>query len=76
MHCNENITSEVCFLPENYQVGDPPRPYPTIINTTINLKDIVEVDLERKTITMSLKMVLEWTDMSVSILQTKEDLEK
>ena len=70
--------SIVCFLVENiedYISTNSPDPF-TKINITLEIKNVVDVDEDRKTITMLFKIILEWFDQRVDAKRSKEEIEK
>ena len=77
--CKDSVKLKVCFLvdkPEDYVPTNEPGPRPFLVNTTINVNDIIAVDEEMKTITLALKIILEWYDHRISVNKSEEDQEK
>ena len=75
-YCNPNEVSVVCKLNPDYNKGNPSEPIPLPINITLNLKGITDIDVEKKTIGLDFKFVLEWPDERISINQTEADLKR
>ena len=68
--CNSSETNVVCFENRNYQPTLEPQ-MPTNVNLTFCIHDILEVNENEKTITMSFKLLLEWFDKRLSVNRSK-----
>ena len=76
--CNseENVESNVCTLVHPKHIFDAPIPRPVDIDITISFEDVTELDEEKETVTLSLRITLEWNDTRLSLNRTKEDIDK
>ena len=74
--CNNGPLSTVCFLEEDYVPTKSPKPLPTMIDITIEIIDIKEVDEEKQAVELSLKIILDWQDNRLSVNRSKEDFNK
>ena len=61
---------------EDYVPTQEGVPIPLLLNSTINVNDIIEVDEEMETITLSLKIILEWYDYRLSVNRSQEHEER
>ena len=79
MPCKQSVESKVCFLVDKLEDYVPTQegvPIPLLLNSTINVNDIIEVDEEMETITLSLKIILEWYDYRLSVNRSQEHEER
>ena len=74
--CKHSPLSTVCFLEEGYVRTNSPQPLPTMIDITIEINAIIEVDEEIQAVELSLKIILEWQENRLSANQSKEDIDK
>ena len=74
--CNNGPLSTVCFLEEDYVLTNSPQPLPTMIDITIQINAINEVDEEKQAVELSLKVILEWQDKRLSVNRSKEDVDR
>lgn len=75
--CNKSIESKVCFnLTDEYIPTNSPEPLPTIISTTIKVGEIIGVNEEEQTVTLLLKIILEWNDTKLSVVRSKKEENK
>ena len=76
--CNESVESKLCLLVnkvDEYVLTKSPEPNPTLINITITIIDISDVDEVRKTVTLVMKINLEWFDFKLNVKRSKEEKE-
>ena len=66
----------MCFLEEDYVLTNSPQPLPTMIDITIEINAINEVDEEKQAVELSLKIVLDWQDNRLSVNRSEEDFNK
>ena len=77
--CNKSALSKVCFLveeAEDYVPTNSPEPLPTMVNISIQINDINEVDEDKQALELSLYIILEWQDNRLSVNRSKEDSNK
>ena len=68
--CKDSVESKVCFLVdkwEDYVPENDPEPLPVSLNTTFHVQNIIDVDIEKETVTLAMKITLEWYDPRVSV---------
>ena len=73
--CNESVESKVCILVDDiddYVPTNTPKPLPAFIDITITVNNIIEVDEEKQTVSLSLQVTLEWNDTRLSANHTHE----
>ena len=63
---NPNIT-KLCKKFGDYRANLVPRPWPTIITPTVDLKSVIDVDENKKTMTLYLFIVTYWFDHEISV---------
>ena len=69
----------MCFLVEeaqDYVPTNSPQPLPSMIDITIQINDINEVDEEKQAVELSLRIMLDWQDNRLSVNRSKEDFNK
>lgn len=72
------VESIVCFLVEkieDYISTNTPDPFQRI-NISLEVKDIIEVDENRQTITILYKIILEWFDHRLDVKRSEKEIEK
>ena len=64
--CSEEPTKpNFCQKVQDYRPQDPPPPL-RIITTVLDIKDILEVNVEEKSMTISVNLILKWVDPRLS----------
>ena len=53
-----------------------PKPLPTKVEMSLNIYDIVGVNEVQQTVTLMLKIVLNWQDFLLDVIRSDEDLER
>ena len=53
-----------------------PKPLPTKVEMSLNIYDIVEVNEVQQTVTLMLKIILNWQDFLLDVIRSDEDLER
>ena len=77
--CKQSLESKVCFLVDNineYVPTNAPKPSPTLVDSTLNVNDIINVDEEEQTFTLLMKIILTWHDDRVSVNRSQADIDK
>ena len=76
--CHESVESKVCFSvnrTEDYDYTNAAK-FPTLVNTTLIVHDIIKVDDEQQTVTLAMQVILKWYDQRLSVDRSKEDIDK
>ena len=76
--CKESVESKLCLLVDKvdeYVTTKSPDPIPTLINSTVTIIDVTEVDEEKKTATLVMKINLEWFDFKLDVKRSKKENE-
>ena len=61
--CSEKVSRvQVCQNKASYRPNIPPTPRICVISPVVDVKDILDVDTEKKTITIHLYIILQWMD--------------
>ncbi len=77
--CKDSVESKLCLMVdtiEEYVTTKSPEPIPTLINITLTINDIFDVDEDKKTITLSMKIILEWFDFKLDVKRSQEEKER
>ena len=53
-----------------------PKPLPTKVEMSLNIYDIVGVNEVQQTVTLMLKIILNWQDFLLDVMRSDEDLER
>ena len=61
-----NVT-KLCKLKIDYQTNKPPRPWPCIITPYIDLKNVMDVDHDKKSMTLYVNLITSWYDKALSL---------
>ena len=72
--CNE-IMQELCKT-QNYATTINPEPIPTKVNITIVSLEVLFVDEIHETVSLSMKVNLEWQDHRLSVNRSMDYIEK
>ena len=69
-YCSNNQSDriQICKKDNNHVTNRPPKPYPIKVIPILDLKDVHDVDVERETLTVYVKIVLWWEDFSISVI--------
>ena len=62
----ENSTIQLCKDNDTYCPVCPPKDWPAEINPIIDFKDVLEVNEEKKSITILIDLILIWHDYAIS----------
>ena len=70
-YCNETINNEnesiqLCKLSETYCPICPPKDWPRKITPVIDFKDVLEVDEQKKSITILISFIMIWNDPTLN----------
>ena len=65
--CSEKVSRvQICKKETNYRPNITPYPRLCVIKPVVDIKDILDINLEKKTITVYLYIILQWIDNSLS----------
>ena len=69
-YCSNNQSEhiQICKKDNNHTINRPPKPHPIKVIPILDLKDVHDVDVERETLTVYVKIVLWWEDFSISVI--------
>ena len=76
--CQDSVESKVCFLVEKQEDYVPtisPKPYPAIVDISFFITDVVQVNDEKQTVTLMMKLFLSWIDTRLSVRKSQNDNE-
>ena len=62
------FTSQLCTTDSEYSIFYPPKPWPLALNPTVDIKDVIDIDEEKQTMTLYVYMSLSWTDDSLKVV--------
>ena len=67
--CSENVTkSQICKKSIKYRANSTPKPWPIILKSIVDLKNILEIDPDKKTMTADIYLIIEWMDPGINVL--------
>ena len=58
---------QLCKHDRNMVANIPPDPLPVNVTPVLDLKNILRVDTERETVTVYMRIVLQWKDLGISV---------
>ena len=66
--CSAEVNKpKLCKHDRNMVANVPPDPLPVNVTPVLDLKNILRVDTERETVTVFMRIVLQWKDMGISV---------
>ena len=67
--CSENVTkSQICKKSIKYRANSTPKPWPIILKSIVDLKNILEIDPDKKTMTADIYLIIEWIDPEINVI--------
>ena len=67
--CSENVTkSQICKKSITYRANTTPEPYPVILKSIVDLKNILAIDPDKKTMTADIYLIVEWIDPEINVI--------
>ena len=67
--CSENVTkSQICKKSIKYRANSTPKPWPVSLKSIIDLKNILAIDLDKKTMTADIYLIVEWIDPEINVI--------
>lgn len=77
LNCDEGVLGQVCKNGSRLtDFFNAPAPFPTRVNLTLNIIDIIALDEEAQTITMQMKFIFQWVDKRLGVSRTPYEEEK
>ena len=71
--CNTNTNkTKLCKKYGDYRPNLVPKPWPTMVTLYVDLKSIIDVDENKKTLTLYLYLVTYWFDQEISVNNPNE----
>ena len=65
--CSEKVSRvQICKKEANYRPNITPHPRLCVIKPVVDIKDILDINVDKKTITVYLYIILQWIDNSLS----------
>ena len=72
--CSDGVKSQICKVGDklqDYKVA--PKPFPALVNVTINIISILDVNEEEQTVSLQMKMKLTWSESRLKVFPKQED---
>ena len=67
--CSENVTkSQMCKKSIKYRANTVPKPWPVSLKSIVDLKNILAIDPDKKTMTADLYLIVEWIDPEINVI--------
>ena len=67
--CSENVTkSQICKKSIKYRANSTPKPWPVSLKSIVDLKNILAIDPDKKTMTADLYLIVEWIDPEINVI--------
>ena len=63
----ETDVAKLCKKYEDYRPNDTPKPLPTIVTPYVDLKSVIDVSEDKKSLTLYIYLVTHWYDKEVSV---------
>ena len=70
-----NLTTSICKLSKEYRNNFAPQPHPCVVTPIVDLRNILKVLPESKTITVDIHIILYWNDYEIILSKGIEDTE-
>ena len=77
--CKDSVESKLCLNVtkiDDYITTISPDPIPTLINITLTINDVFDVNEDKKTVTLNMKIILEWFDFRLDVKRSQKENEK
>ena len=66
--CTEEVlVTQLCKKQDNYDPSMPSKPYPANVTAVLDLKSVLDVDADKKTITVYVYLILVWTNFELDV---------
>ena len=67
--CSENVTkSQICKKSIKYRANSTPKPWPVTLKSIVDLKNILAIDPDKKTMTADIYLIVEWIDPEINVI--------
>ena len=67
--CSENVTkSQICKKSIKYRANTVPKPWPVLLKSIVDLKNILAIDPDKKTMTADIYLIIEWIDPEINVI--------
>ena len=67
--CSKNVTkSQICKKSIKYRANSTPKPWPIILKSIVDMKNILAIDPDKKTMTADIYLILEWIDPEINVI--------
>ena len=67
--CSENVTkSQMCKKSIKYRANTVPKPWPVLLKSIVDLKNILAIDPDKKTMTADIYLIIEWIDPEINVI--------
>ena len=67
--CSENVTkSQICKKSIKYRANSTPKPWPVSLKSIVDLKNILAIDPDKKTMTADIYLIAEWIDPEINVI--------
>ena len=63
----ETDVAKLCKKYEDYRPNDTPKPLPTIVTPYVDLKSVIDVSEDKKSLTLYIYLVTHWYDKEVFV---------
>ena len=76
--CKDSVESKLCLKVDkidDYITTKSPEPHPTLINITLTVSDVFDVNENKKTVTLVMKIVLEWFDFRLDVKRSQQEID-
>ena len=70
------IKQSVCAKNKNYNSESNPEPFPTKINIGLKFNEVIGINEEQQTITLSIKAGFAWHDYRLDVNRSKDDIKR
>ena len=66
--CTEEVlVTQLCKKQDNYDPSMPSKPHPANVTAVLDLKSVLDVDADKKTITVYVYLILVWTNFELDV---------
>ena len=72
--CNETMKGQICHINETYMKSEYPVPSPCIVDLSVHLKGIYDIDEDMNTISLFLRLTTLWTDKRINLNQDEKNM--
>ena len=73
--CNA-IMQKVCSINQTYATTISPDPLPTKINLSLKIYEVIAIDEDQQTVSLSVKAMADWQDHRLDVNRSKDYIER